>query len=339
MRPATGVREPGRRPTLRAVGRALTAAALLVLPGLAAGNAGAQEIDDAVLLASHLPTALQCGESFNAWLTLCNVGTTTWTADGGYALGAVDNEDPLGPGRVNLPGGIGVSPGECHTFQFTLTAPQKPGDYYTDWQMVREFVTWFGPIAASNVQVSCEQPSDGAELVAAHLPTALACGQSFAAWLTFRNSGTTTWTPEEGYALGAGEHEDPLGVPGRVYLAREVHPGDSYTVQFTLTGPLDPGGYYTDWQMVREFVHWFGPVAARSVKVACATPTDDAELVDYHLPTALGCGESDVAWVTLRNSGTTTWVADEGYALGAVDNSDPLGGPLRIPDDGVAPGQ
>jgi hypothetical protein len=46
--------------------------------------------------------------------------------------------------------------------------------------------------------------------------------------------------------------------------------------------------------------------------------------VAHELPVALACGETTGTHVTLRNTGTATWNRDDGYKLGAVDDSDPF---------------
>src|ERR1019366_4329880 len=38
-------------------------------------------------------------------------------------------------------------------FTITLTAPATPGSYTTDWRMVREAVTWFGPTVSKSIAV------------------------------------------------------------------------------------------------------------------------------------------------------------------------------------------
>lgn len=88
-----------------------------------------------------------------------NTGTATWTREGGYKLGAVDDADPFfAEGRVWLPeGGAAVASGESWTFEMDLVAPREPGVYTTDWQMVHEGVRWFGAIARVEVVVSCDR--------------------------------------------------------------------------------------------------------------------------------------------------------------------------------------
>jgi len=113
--------------------------------------------DDAEVVSVDLPTAMTCGETYAATVEMRNTGLATWTAEEGYKLGAVDDEDPFhGHGtRVYLPDDAAVAPGESHVFSLDLLAPMEAGDLVTDWRMVHEAVHWFGDTAAQTVTVSC----------------------------------------------------------------------------------------------------------------------------------------------------------------------------------------
>jgi endonuclease/exonuclease/phosphatase (EEP) superfamily protein YafD len=302
---------------------------------LGAGRAVAQDVDDALAIEVDLPSTLSCGQSYQALVTMQNTGTTTWTEAEGYRLGAVDDGDDLfGPGRVFLPDGVTVAPGESYTFTLTLTAPTTGGWYRTDWRMLREYVAWFGEMAARDVHVECPPPGvDDAMVIEADLPSTLSCGQSYRASVTMQNTGTTTWTEAEAIRLGAIGNSDDLGGPGRIYLPAglSVLPNEGYTFTMTLTAPTTPGTYVTDWRMLREGVAWFGQAVARDVQVDCLPPgVDDAMVIEADLPSTLSCGQSYRASVTMQNTGSTTWTEGEAIRLGAVGNSDDLGGPVRF---------
>lgn len=112
--------------------------------------------DDAEVIDVMLPVALDCGESVEAYVVVRNTGTSTWTAEAGYALGAVDDGDPLfAAGRVPLPADLAIAPGDTHAFGMALMAPEVAGDVVTDWQMVHEQVQWFGEVASEDVTVTC----------------------------------------------------------------------------------------------------------------------------------------------------------------------------------------
>ena len=113
--------------------------------------------DDAVVVTVALPSALACGASFDAAITLQNTGSATWRRDDGYKLGAVDDSDPFfDVTRVWLSEDVEVPTGATHTFSFILTAPETAGTYDTDWQMVHESVRWFGQVAEASVVVTCD---------------------------------------------------------------------------------------------------------------------------------------------------------------------------------------
>jgi hypothetical protein len=301
----------------------------------------APDLDASEVVSHTLPATLECGEVAPVTVTMRNTGDTTWTrygALGGYKLGAVGDSDPFHPGRVWLPSGVAVAPNQTYTFAFDLTAPQQGGTYTTDWRMVHEGVGWFGPTVARSVVVSCPGGgTDGAAVVSHTLPTAMECGESRAVSVTMKNTGTSTWSrygASGGYKLGAVDDSDPFTGNHRVWLPEgvEVAPNGTYTFALTLTAPPSSGTFLTDWRMVHEGVGWFGATAARNVVVACGGgDVDDAQVSDAALPSALACGQSFAASVTLLNIGQTAWTAAAGYRLVPVAAPDPVGGPAFVP--------
>jgi endonuclease/exonuclease/phosphatase family metal-dependent hydrolase len=63
---------------------------------------------------------------------------------------------------------------------------------------------------------------------------------------------------------------------------------------------------------------------------ARAQGVDDAALIDVDLPPTLSCGQTYQASVTMQNTGETTWTEGEAIRLGAIEDSDDLGGPGRV---------
>ncbi len=134
-------------------------------PGDGGADSDPAELDDARIVAIDFPKTLACGETATAAVTVENTGTTTWSWEGLYKLGAVDDSDPFytSDTRVWLEEGEEVPPGSTRTFQIPLTAPDTPAPYTTDWQMVREYVHWFGELTAPLVSVSCSSDGDAEE--------------------------------------------------------------------------------------------------------------------------------------------------------------------------------
>lgn len=190
--------------------------------------------DRAQLVSATLPAALACGATFNAAVTLQNLGSTTWTAAGGYRLGAVADTDPFAvngvPGevRVPLPPGVTLAPGQSHTFAFTLRAPAQAGTYRTDWRMVHDGVGWFGPTAASDAAVTCT----GASFSLAIDPATRTVPRLSTRTVTVTVSGAGGFTAP--VALSAGGL--PAGVSAS-FAPASVAPGGSSTL--TLRATID----------------------------------------------------------------------------------------------------
>lgn len=147
---------------------------------------------------------------------------------------------------------------------------------------------------------------DDAVVVAAVLPQALACGAPFAATVTMRNTGSSTWTHPD-FKLGIVDDSDPLFTGGdtRVWLdeGARVAPGEEHSFAFDLSAPLLPGAYISDWQMVHEGVQWFGATARSEVVVTCDTDIPDG------VPQLAGRALTDDGGPFLGLGATMMWAA------------------------------
>jgi hypothetical protein len=111
-----------------------------------------------------------------------------------------------------------------------------------------------------------------AEVVQADFPAAMPCGGTATATVVMRNTGRDTWTNQDGFKLGTvGDSDDFYTRDSRVYLedGTTVPPGGLATFVIELEAPATAGARDTDWQMVKEFVQWFGAVAKRRIDVQC----------------------------------------------------------------------
>ncbi|MDO8588394.1 MAG: NBR1-Ig-like domain-containing protein [Armatimonadota bacterium] len=221
--------------------------------------------DDAQAISNNLPTGLTVGQLYAATITMKNIGSATWTAAGGYQLGAVDDSDPFCAfTRVDLDGGDSIAPNQEKVFNFILTAPSTTGMYTTDWRMIHNG-SWFGPTVTKQVQVTWPET---AQYISDTIPATMTAGQQYNVSVTMRNTSQNIWTQAGEYKLGAVGNYDPFG-PGRI----ELSPSDSIgqnqqkTFTFTMTAPTTGGTYATDWQMVHELVTWFGDILAKQVEV------------------------------------------------------------------------
>ncbi len=152
----------------------------------------ATSADDAAIVAFDAPTEMAPRGRARVTLTLRNAGTSTWTADEGFKLGAVGDgageAARFGPGRFRLPAGARIAPGQTHRFEIDITAPSTAGRLSPSWQMVHEGVRWFGAVATATIDVRPPPPGGTLRPLASN-PRFFADGSGRAVWLT----GSHTW--------------------------------------------------------------------------------------------------------------------------------------------------
>jgi hypothetical protein len=116
----------------------------------------------AEFVGQSMPTTLGAGESVAAWVEYKNTGTGTWTAntrlgtaeprDRTSALAAADWLAPARPSAVDAT----TAPGQVGRFSFTVQGPAvSDATALTEhFQLVEEGVTWFGPEANVDVEIT-----------------------------------------------------------------------------------------------------------------------------------------------------------------------------------------
>ena len=305
-----------------------------------AGAGPSATSNDASITGNDIPASMIAGQTYTVHVTVQNTGSSTWTAAGGYKLGAVGDSDPFAYPRVMLDPSDSIGSSQSKTYTFTMTAPGAAGSYVTDWRMLREGVAWFGATLVVQVTVQAGPESYGAVITVNDMPTSMVAGESYVVHITVQNTGTNTWTAADAYKLGAAGDVNPFG-PIRVLFdpSDSIATGQSKMFTFTLTAPGTLGTYTATWQMVREGVTWFGGVSKVTVSVSAGTK--DATIMGSDIPVTMVAGQMYTVHITVQNTGTTTWTPARNYGLGFVGDKPPFG-PGRIyldPSASVAPGQ
>lgn len=107
----------------------------------------------------HVPTALKRGERCRVSVSCTNSGPVAWPADGSARRYAVRLShrwqrgidmviaSHYGSHRVELPGPL--RPGESATLTETLVAPDEPGSYVVQFDLVQAAVGWFADHGAA----------------------------------------------------------------------------------------------------------------------------------------------------------------------------------------------
>lgn len=131
-------------------------------------------VDASRFLEASVRSTMLAGRTYPVYVTMHNIGATTWTQAEAYRLGSQNPQDNLtwGLGRVLLPHDVG--PNQSVRFNFNVTAPSNPGTYNFRWRMLREMVHWFGAFTP-NVPIQVRE----ARLIASYVPYAGAPRTSF----------------------------------------------------------------------------------------------------------------------------------------------------------------
>ncbi len=248
--------------------------------------------DGAILFSeSAVPSPVFPGAAVTVRVRVQNLGTTSWSASQDYRLGAQDNQlqwlgyacggymNHLTDARVFLC--HDVAPGGTHDFTFQVRAPAS-GTFRLAVRMVRDGVEWFGGSFAWNLSAATASRNDAAiDLSGSSVPSSIAAGETRPVRIRTRNIGTAVWSAGRGHRLGSqGTNRFPwTGFPcggymnrpedGRVFLCRDVAPGETYDFEFLVGAPSASSGSLTlSLRMVQDGVEWFGGEASWTVAVS-----------------------------------------------------------------------
>jgi RHS repeat-associated protein len=108
---------------------------------------------NAQFVSQTMTPSMTAGRGYDMSVTMKNTGDTIWTSSGtnAFRLGAVGDSMLWGLKRVELPHSVETN--GTVTFNFRVNAP-PPGDAMQNWQMLQEFVAWFGATATQPVTVT-----------------------------------------------------------------------------------------------------------------------------------------------------------------------------------------
>ena len=289
-------------------------------------------------------TSIPAGQPFNVSITVSNRGTLTWSSASGYRLASQNPAHNRTWGADQIPVVGTVAGGATTVFNFTATAPTVPGPYSFQWQMLNDATGFFGDLGPNTAITVTDPLTNQAAFVSQTVPAILTAGTTNPVSLSFRNTGTTTWTPAGSYALASLNPADNLNWGGnRVALAQTVAPGETALFNFNVVAPSSPGNYDFQWRLLQNGVGPFGSPSDNLVISVTALPqpvTNHATFVSASVPTIMAFGETNLVTVRMRNSGTTTWTPQAGYSLASENpaNNTTWGGNRATFEGFVAPG-
>jgi uncharacterized repeat protein (TIGR01451 family) len=194
--------------------------------------------------------------------------TDTGTSGTSYTSGTLQISNGATP--TSIPGTMtlgNLAVNEEVTITYSSTVTGGPGTYVNT---ATTQATNIAPISATaTVIVSNVVTSNNAECVSVTLNPAspFSANQAFTGTIRVRNSGTTTWVPANGFALGSQNPQDNTRWgTNRVALNGSIAPGQEATFTVNTFAPSVAGTYSFAWQMVQNST-FFGAICSTPVVV------------------------------------------------------------------------
>ena len=172
-----------------------------------------------------------------------------------------------------------------------------------------------------HAQVWKKLPDVSADFISQSVPNSMLPGQTYSISITMQNVGPTTWTAGQSYRLGSHLDNTSWGTT-RVIVPHDVAPNGTVTFTFNVTAPATSGTYSFQWRMLQENVQWFGDVTDRIMVTVLPSGSNQAAFVSQFVPRIMVSFETYDVWITMRNTGNTTWTAGANYRLGSQNPQD-----------------
>jgi hypothetical protein len=136
------------------------------------------------------------------------------------------------------------------------------------------------PLSLTLVLAAQTFAANDAKLITMTVPAVVEPDADFTASITLKNTGDTTWTTADGYALGSESLKDNTRWgTSRLALTADVAPGAQATFTGTFHSPAIPGAQVFAWKMIQENVESFGEPAVTSIKLGAAAKFAPGDVV------------------------------------------------------------
>ncbi|MEO8447093.1 MAG: NBR1-Ig-like domain-containing protein [bacterium] len=288
------------------------------------------------VLSNNIPEYLRNGQKYSILVTFLNTGTSNWSSDDDYKLALYEQNDNMylsnvwGVRNVSLTNDVG--PDEKATFNFEVTAPDQTGMYNCRWTMAKGFEPFGDVTPATLVNVGAMEsnfdPNFSAEFVTQSIPAMMVAGQKYPVNVTVRNTGKTSWLPnnESGYKLVTINDAVDKTVTtdwsmSETKLGQSVDPGQTYTFQFDIAAPTV--GSQSLQLVMMNGNNYFGERSRPMRITVVGSGTNEAKFNNsvfggQIITREMTLGETYECSVTMVNTGSTTWTRDK-FKLVFVD--------------------
>lgn len=139
--------------------------------------------------------------------------------------------------------------------------------------------------------------------------------KSYTAKITVRNTGATTWTRANGFALAATSKTNELwNIPRTLLESNErIKPGDTKDFKINIQALSRTGIYSLQFEMQKDG-RSFGK-KSKTQNIVVETRSNRVKFISQLLPNTMAADESYSIVVQFKNNGTSTWTRNKGYKL------------------------
>ncbi len=170
---------------------------------------------------------------------------------------------------------------------------------------------------------------DDAMFTDVSIPSEMIAGQTYAAGLVAHNKGYSTWSNPLWYMRSENPSANTTWGFSQTNLGTSdsIAPGFSKTFSLKVIAPMDAGTYNFQWRMRHSGYTSFGE-PSQNVSINVSVLPDAARYLSISsLPASVTAGSSFPVTVSMKNVGTSSWVAGSGYHLKAITSSTKWGNP------------
>ncbi len=232
---------------------------------------------DARFVSTNLPESMEANATRLFDLTVQNTGTACWNAGEVSIVPLEGTANLIAPSRINrnVCGGPRNMEGpnfqHNYTFSPLLRAPVRTGTYPVKLRLERNGEPLGPPLILDRTLTvtpatgTTSTPPPGYSLVYEEhtLPPTLKAGQRTTFFLTVRNTGIQTISPQStGFQQTIASQMPVTG-----YFPSEIEPGETVRIMALLTPPSTPGSYVLEGRMYLIGGAEFGPPFRQSVTV------------------------------------------------------------------------
>ncbi len=294
--------------------QALTSALIGILLAIFNNTAMAQAEDDSEFFDQKISESIAIGQTMDVSVTFKNTSSNSWSPEKGYKLVFIGADDPetWGISAISMSEDTKIELNGLAKFEFTVTAPSKPGIYKMQWQMTNKELNQFGeksPIVAIAVSETDLQ----AKFVSQLVPNTLKSDSNYKVTMQYQNTGSSAWSNKSGFSL--------IPANNGVYKAwgissvqlpenRTISPGEFLTLNIPVKTPKRPGSYPFQWQIAKNGTAFGDKSPVINVRVESGKSPHQAEIVFQKVPKTMQAGSQYEVTVVVKNTGTSMWTSD-----------------------------